>query len=163
MKRLLAGTVLLALVLGSATPLWSASDEEKIEEVIEAVVNAYQSGDYESMGRYYASDVTVVPVDFAPPLRGWDTVKQRYQQAAANVKGVAMTRENTVLQRRGKVAWVVYQWRFAGMGEGRPLGALGHTTLVLEKRSGKWLIVHNHTSALPTAPAAEESSATTQP
>lgn len=163
MKRFLVGTVLLALVLGSATPLWSTSDEEKIEAVVDAVVNAYQSGDYEAMGRYYAPDVTVVPVDFAPPLRGWDIVKQRYQQAAANVKGVAMTRENTVLERRGKVAWVVYQWRFAGVGGGQPVGALGHTTLVLEKRSGKWLIVHNHTSALPTGPPAEQSSATTQP
>jgi uncharacterized protein (TIGR02246 family) len=163
MKRLLAGIALLALVLGSVTPLWSASDEEKIEAVVEAVVNAYQTGDYEAMGRYYASDVTVVPADFAPPLRGWETVKQRYQLAAANMTGMAMTRENTLIKRRGKVAWVVYQWRFAGVAGGQAVGALGHTTLILEKRSGKWLIVHNHTSALPTVPAAEKSSATTQP
>lgn len=154
MKRWLGGTLVALLVLaGAAGTLWAGpSDEEKIETVIEAVINAYRTGDYDAMGRYYAADVTMVPSSYAPAIKGWETVKQRYLMAAASFGGVELTRENTLIQRRGKVAWAVYQWKFAAIANGQPVGALGHTTLILEKRSGKWVIVHNHSSALPGAP-----------
>lgn len=152
---------MLLLVVGLSAPLGAGpSDEEKIEAVIAAVIEAYRKGDYTSMGRYYAPEVTVVPSDYNPPVTGWATVEQRYRQAYANLSGLEMTRENTQIKRRGKTAWAVYQWRFVGIRGGQTFGALGHTTLILEKRKSKWLIVHNHTSALATAPALESTSAT---
>ena len=78
----------------------------------------------------------------------------RYQEAFAQLSGLELVRENTHIERRGKVAWAVYQWRFAGVAGNQTLGALGHTTLILEKRGRDWIIVYNHTSALP-APQAE--------
>jgi len=163
-KHLLAGALLLILVAGGASPLPAASDEEKIEAVVAALIEAYASGDYESMGRYFAAEVTMVPADYSPPVQGWAEVKARYQRAAASLTATEMMRENTSIKRRGKTAWAVYQWRFAGISGGQAVGALGHTTLVLEKRSGDWVVVHNHTSALPgSPPAAERSSSPTQP
>lgn len=154
MKRWLGGMLVLLLALaGAAGTLRAApSDEEKIETVIAAVMEAYQTGNYDAMGKYYAADVTMVPSDYGPPIKGWGTVKQRYLEAAASFGGVEMARENTMIQRRGKVAWAVYQWKFAAIANGQPVGALGHTTLILEKRGGDWVIVHNHSSALPGAP-----------
>jgi len=144
----------LLLATGLAAPLGAGpSEEEKIEAVIAAVIEAYRKGDYATMGRYYASDVSVVPSDYNPPITGWANVEQRYQRAYANVSGMELMRENTRIVREGKSAWAVYQWRFAGIVGNQPLGAEGHTTLILEKRKRDWVIVHNHTSALPAPPA----------
>lgn len=154
MKRLARIGLLLLLATGLAAPLGAGpSEEEKIEAVIAAVIEAYRKGDYATMGRYYAPEVSVVPSDYNPPITGWANVERRYQRAYANVSGMELTRENTRIVRRGKTAWAVYQWRFAGIVGNQPLGAQGHTTLILEKRKRDWVIVHNHTSALPAPPA----------
>lgn len=155
MRRLLGFTLALAVGVGGLAPPLAglalaagSAEEEKIEEVIAAVIAAYRAGDYAGMSRYYAPEVTVVPSDYNPPVSGWTRVAESYQQAHANLSGVEMARENTRIVRRGKLAWAVYQWRFAGVMGAESVGAVGHTTLVLEKRDGRWLILHNHTSAL---------------
>lgn len=159
MKRLAGSVAVLMLVVGVLAPLGAGpSDEEKIEVVIAAVIQAYRRGDVATLGRYYAPDVTVVPGDYHSPVEGWAKVEARYRQMYASLSGAEMMRENTRIFRRGNVAWAVYQWRFAGAVGTELFGAQGHTTLVLEKRKGHWLIRHNHTSVVPT-PAAP---ATTQ-
>lgn len=161
MKRLLGCAVALLLVAGG----WAhagQSEEEKIEAVIAAVIEAYRAGDYTTMGTYYAPDVTMVPGDYGPPVAGWALVEKRYRAAHANLTGAEMTRENTRIVRRGKLAWAVYQWRFAGVMGPETFSAEGHTTLILEKRGRRWLIVHNHTSAL-VPPRPPETPPETQP
>ena len=51
----------------------------------------------------------------------------------------------------GDSAWVTYQWHFSGVVDGHSSSFQGHTTLVLQKRTGNWLIVLNHTSVIPVA------------
>lgn len=155
MKHGVRGAWLLALVLCLSLAVSLAArdaDEEKIEAVIDAVIETYRNGDVNSMGRYYASDVRFVPADFNPPIQGWAAVAERYREAFAQLSGLELVRENTRIERRGKIAWAVYQWRFAGVAGTQTMGALGHTTLILEKRGRDWLIVYNHTSALPSPP-----------
>lgn len=156
----LAGIVLaLLLATGGLARAASVTEEQKVEEVVAAVVEAYRAGDYEAMGAYYAPEVTMVPGDYGPPVLGWTNVVARYRAAQAGLSSVEMIRDNTRIQVRGKLAWAVYQWRFAAMLGSDPISALGHTTLVLEKRKGRWVIVHNHTSALLPLPAAEKPAA----
>lgn len=159
MKRLVGGAVALVLAAGMFARVGAGTtEEEKIDAVIAAVIQAYRTGDYAAMRRYYAPEATVVPSDYSPPLVGWANVEPRYRRAYANLTGVEMIRENTRIERRGKLAWAVYQWRFAGVVGPRAFGVQGHTTLIFEKRGGNWLILHNHTSAIP--PPAEPPAAT---
>lgn len=153
MKRLLGSALVLLLVAGAATAMAGQTEEDKIEAVIAAVVEAYNTGDYAAMGRYYTPDVTMMPSDYSPPIVGWSQVEERYRQAYARYGQVTLARENTKIVQRGKFAWASYQWRFAGISDQQTVEALGHTTLILEKRGGNWLIVHNHSSMVPTAPA----------
>ena len=164
-KRLLGMALALGVLAGGGPAVGGASptEELKIEEVITAVIDAYRSGDYAAMGRYYAPEVTMVPGDYNPPLSGWTQAEERYRQASASLTGVEMTRENTRIVRRGNLAWAVYQWRYAAFVGTQTVGAQGHTTLVLEKRGGKWLILHNHTSALPPSCAPEKPPAAPPP
>lgn len=149
MKRLV-GSALVLVVLTGSWALAGSSDEGKIEAVIAGVIEAHRKGDAAGLGRYFAREVTVVPGDYNPPLNGWASVEPRYQQAFASLSGMEMVRENTKIVQRGNLAWAVYQWRVAGVAGPQTIGAQGHTTLILEKRKGEWVIVHNHTSVVPT-------------
>lgn len=158
-----ASVLAVGLLLGAglvATLRAGDSEENKIEAVIAAVIEAYRSGNTAAMERYYAPEVSFIPADYNPPVQGWATVAQRYQVAFSQLSGMELLRENTRIERRGKFAWAVYQWRFAGLMGDQAMGAQGHTTLILEKRGRDWVIVHNHTSAIPSPPVPEPSPAT---
>lgn len=155
MRRLLG--VLLLVVVGAGSAGAGPTEEEKIEKVVAAVVEAYRTGDFAALSQHYAPDVTMVPGDYTPLVSGWTEVEGRYRQAYAALGQVELIRENTRIFRRGHFAWAAYQWRFAARLGNENIAALGHTTLILEKRQGRWVIVHNHSSALvpPPAPAAK--------
>ena len=160
MRRLLL--VGLLLVVATSAAQAGSSEEQQIEETIAAVVKAYSAGDYDTLGRYYAPDVTVVPGDYSPALNGWSNVMPRYRQAHLAYGHIELVRENTKITRRGKIAWASYQWQLAGLRGKELLEVQGHTTLVLEKRKGQWVIVHNHTSLVPS-PAEPPTPAASQP
>jgi ketosteroid isomerase-like protein len=95
-------------------------------------------------------------------LIGWANFAAAYQRQRQRIQSVRLDRSNTAIRVDGNVAWAAYQWRFEAEADGKPTAAIGHTTLVLEKRNGQWLIVHNHTSLVqeikqpPAPPPASE-------
>lgn len=152
MRILRAVGWVLLLVVSVALPL-AAKDEDDIEKVVAAVIEAFRTGDYTAMGLHYAPDCVVVPGEYRPPIVGWERVSLLYQAQHKQMSGAEMLRENTLIKRNGNTAWVTYQWKFVVITSTGTYGFLGHTTLVLEKRRRRWLIVHNHTSALvPSSP-----------
>lgn len=133
-------------------------DEGQIDALISEMLGAWQIGDAEKLHSLYAEDVTVVSGLWAPPVAGWANYLADYQRQRTRVQQVRMDRQNTLVRVNGTTAWVCYQWDFSGVVDGQGSAARGQTTLVLAKRNGRWLIVHNHTSltqeAAPQAPAA---------
>lgn len=129
-------------------------DEHVIEAQITEMLAAWQIGDVERMRQHHAEDVTVVSGAYAPPLVGWGNYVKAYQRQHARSQGVVqLNRRNTLIRTNGNTAWASYQWEFLGVVDGSQLRAQGHTTLVLEKRDGRWLIVHNHTSLAAPEPS----------
>ncbi len=133
-------------------------DERQIDVLISEMLGAWQVGDAEKLHSYYAEDVTVVSGLWEPPVLGWANYLADYQRQRTRMQQVRMDRQDTLVRVNGATAWACYQWDFSGMVDGQGSAARGHTTLVLAKRNGRWLIVHNHTSltqvAAPQAPAA---------
>jgi ketosteroid isomerase-like protein len=135
------------------TPIIPMSDEAQIDYLISEMLGAWQLGDTERMHKDYADDVTMVNGIWAPPVFTWTNYLAAYQQQHARMQQVRMDRTNTYTKVQGNVAWSCYQWDFSGVVDGQPSAARGQTTLVLEKRNGRWLIVHNHTSTAASAGA----------
>lgn len=133
-------------------------DERQIDLLISDMLGAWQVGDPEKLHSYYADDVTMVSGLWEPPVTGWANYLADYQRQRTRMQQVRMDRQNTLVRVNGATAWACYQWDFSGMVDGQGSAARGQTTLVLAKRNGRWLIVHNHTSltqeAPPKAPAA---------
>jgi ketosteroid isomerase-like protein len=132
------------------------ADEQQIDYMISTMLAAWQLNDVDRMHTCYADDVTFVSGIWAPPVIGWASYVPLYQAQRARAQQVRLERTNTLIKVDGVVAWASYQWDFSGTVDGRPMVAQGQTTLIMEKRNNRWLIVHNHTSVAqtPQLPAA---------
>jgi ketosteroid isomerase-like protein len=130
------------------------SDEQQIDYLISEMMGAWQVGDVEKLHKDYADDVSFVSGTWAPPVIGWQSYLAVYQQQRARMHEVRLDRYNSYVKVSGTVAWACYQWEFAGTVDGQPSPAFGQTTLVLEKRNNRWVIVHNHTSLTQGTPPA---------
>jgi ketosteroid isomerase-like protein len=128
------------------------TDEQQIDYMLSEMMGAWQVGDVEKLHSTYADDASVVSGSWAPPVMGWANYLAIYQQQRARVQRVRMDRTNTFIKVKGDVAWACYQWIFTATLDGQPMQSQGQATVVMEKRNGHWLIVHNHTSLTP-APA----------
>ena len=147
----------------STNPLVPMSDENQIDYMISEMLGAWQIGDIEKLHKDYADDVTVVNGAYAPPIVGWTNYLAIYQQQRTRMQQVRMDRSNTVIKVAGNVGWACYQWDFAAVTDGAPTTAQGQTTLVMEKRNNHWIIVHNHTSMVPSSNTGPNTGAGTQP
>jgi uncharacterized protein (TIGR02246 family) len=125
-------------------------DNQAIDLMVSQMLGAWQAGDAEAMQKFYADDMTVISGAWEPPLFGWANYARAYQAQIGRTSGCRLERTNSYTRVTGDTAWVTYQWQFLGNVDGKRTQAYGHTTLVLQKRAGTWLIVLNHTSAIPT-------------
>ena len=136
---------------GDSSKTTLLSDEQQIDFMLSEMMGAWQVGDVEKLHSTYADEVSLVSGSWAPPVMGWANYLAIYQQQRARVQRVRMDRTNTYIKVKGDVAWACYQWNFTATMDGQPMQSQGQTTVVMEKRNGHWLIVHNHTSLTPPA------------
>jgi ketosteroid isomerase-like protein len=136
----------------SSKMLVSLSDEQQIDYTLSEMLGAWQLGDADKLRGDYADDVAIVNGSWAPPILGWTNYLAVYQQQRARMQQVRMDRTNTYIKVSGTVGWACYQWDFQAVVDGQPTVSQGQTTVVLEKRNNKWLIVLNHTSLAPKVP-----------
>jgi ketosteroid isomerase-like protein len=132
----------------STAPIIPLTDEQQIDYMLSTMLGAWQVGDIDKLHQCYADDVTVVSGTFNPPVISWSNYLPLYQQQRARMQQVRMDRSNTLIKVSGTFAWATFQWDFSGSVDGQPTVSQGHTTLVMEKHDGKWLIELNHTSAV---------------
>ena len=135
-------------------PIIPMPDEQQIDYMISTMLGAWQLNDVDKMHQCYADDASFVSGIWAPPVLGWANYVPLYKQQRARTQQVRLDRTNTLIKVDGVVAWASYQWDFSGTVDGQPMFAQGQTTLVMEKRGDRWLIVHNHTSVAQTPQAA---------
>jgi ketosteroid isomerase-like protein len=127
------------------------TDQEKIDFEISEMLGAWQIGDVEKLHKNIADDIVVVNGTWAPPVVGWDNYLNSYNFQRSRVQQIRLDRVNTLIRITGTTASVCYQWEFSGVVDGKQTGARGQTTLLLEKRADKWMIIHNHTSVVDNA------------
>ncbi len=127
-------------------PIVSLNDDQQVDYLLAEMLGAWQLGDVEKLHKAYADDVSLVNGGWAAPIVGWTNYAAIYQQQIARMQKVRMDRFNTYIKVRGTVAWACYQWEFEAVVDGTPAASHGQTTLILEKKDNRWVIVHNHTS-----------------
>jgi ketosteroid isomerase-like protein len=100
---------------------------------------------------FYAKDPGLVFYDLTPPLKynGWQEYREGIQKAYLHKVLSAKLTPNDDLKvtRRGDVAWTTETFRFSvTMKAGQKRDIEARHTAIWEKRSGGWIIVHEHVS-----------------
>lgn len=139
------------------------SDEQQIDYMLSEMLGAWQVGDVEKLHATYADDVSMVNGAWAPPVFGWTDYLAIYRQHRAHMQQVRMDRSNTYIKVNGNTGWACYQWDFSAAVDGQPVQSRGQTTVVVEKRNNRWVIVHNHTSLPPGSQQSAPATAPTNP
>jgi ketosteroid isomerase-like protein len=137
----------------NAVVMPAGPDSDQIEQDIGQMLAAFQLGNTELMHKFYADNVTFVSGDYAPPIMGWQNYAPQFERQKASFQSMQIVRRNTVIFTHADVAWAMYQWDFSALYNGGPFDVRGQTTLIFTKVGGNWLIVHNHTSSIPTQAA----------
>ena len=138
------------------------NDSEQIDYLLSEMLGAWQVGNVEKLHAAYADDVSMVNGSWAPPVMGWANYLTIYQQQRARMQRVRMDRFNTYIKVAGNIGWACYQWDFSADVDGKPTASQGQTTVVVEKRNNRWVIVHNHTSLISGAQSSPANTTTPQ-
>ena len=147
----------LGLGLVVATSVSAASDVPD-KAYLERLFVAWATMDTAKIAPFYASEPTNTWFDVAPmQFKGW-------AEWAADLRKLFAEHETFKLSvvgapefhRHGDLVWGTYLWHLDADHKGGGKDTFdGRATTVWEKRSGKWLIVHEHDSvpvAMPPAP-----------
>jgi ketosteroid isomerase-like protein len=129
----------------------SMPDSQAIDQAVGEALGYWQIGDLDSLHKYYADDVVVVSGIWEPPVIGWANYAKAYEEQRAHAAGARMDRSNTLINVTGNSAWATYQFVYMAMVDGKIAQFHGHTTLILNKKGDRWVIVLNHSSVVDSS------------
>lgn len=122
------------------------ADTTAVRSVIEAMSDAFDRADLASLDTLYHDSVTVFNDGIA--TRGWSEFRD--VELAEQFSGLRERRlhfHDVRVRLAGNTAWVTCQYTLSGERDGQPVAATGIGTMVLQKLSGGWRLVHVHTSS----------------
>jgi len=154
MRVLLPAVTALHLAAALAAPASSQSADDlrsaaEIRALFEDFNAAWERRDPEFIRRYYAHDSAAVFFFERRQLVGWPMVDTLYANMFANAARGDVRSGYDVLdvQARGDVGWLAANFRLEVT---EPSGGTsvdeGRQSVVLERRDGRWVVVHRHTS-----------------
>ena len=148
MRRAIGMAVLGFLFLAAHAGAADA-DEQAIRTTLAQVTENWSAMNVDANDAYYVADANAVWFYFAPlQYAGWNAYKEGVKKIFAEVQSASIKmNDDAVVHRRGKVAWVTYTLTAELRAkDGKVTKGEGRGTDVLEKRGGKWMIVHEHVS-----------------
>lgn len=143
---------LRVIVVGTVTmffdaPLAGQSKEDTIRDVLVTYAELMQAKDLAGMESLFAPDSGVRIIEGAGVNRGWADYRDHHLGPELEHAEEFQIRYFAVEpQVRNDVAWAAFRYELAAVMSGSRVEMEGRGTAVLERREGRWLIVHLHTS-----------------
>jgi len=151
MRRMISMCVFAVLALAvislHATPV--DKDEDTLRALVPKIVDAWGTMDIAKVDLYYATDSDFAYFDVAPlKYDNWKQYRETVQKVFFEPnRSIKATINDLRVHRRGSLAWATFTF---GMDivpkQGAPAHLDGRWTMVLEKRSPGWIVVHEHVS-----------------
>ncbi|HMM78821.1 MAG: nuclear transport factor 2 family protein [Chloracidobacterium sp.] len=159
-NRLLMGA--LAVVIGSGAVAISLNesvsaqtDEVKaVTDVMTREALAVEQGDLAALDKIWANSEDVTVFESGHANYGWNDYRNTHlAPELKEFKNTKYSFSDMKVKVDGKTAWATFKYSLAAEMGTRKVESGGLGTAVLEKRDGKWRIVHWHSSAPRRAPA----------
>ena len=146
MKRQLVLVVAAALFL-TVPAAAQGHEEHLVTGVIEALAAHSQAKNIAGLDTLYAPDAWVRIVEGAGVNRGWIDYRDNHLgPELREFQNFRYRYYEIEPQVRGTVAWASFRYELIADTPNGHVEAEGRGTAVLEKRGGRWLVVHTHTS-----------------
>jgi ketosteroid isomerase-like protein len=152
MKRWVGvGLFLFGMVFGGCSsavdPLTEISE---VKVLVDRLRIAQEKEDMTALSALFAQEDDLVLFGIGESERyvGWEAVKGMYQGQMDTIDGLTITisDQSIKVSKGGMAAWVTSLDRLQGKAGENQFHINVKNTVVLEKRNGKWLIVHIHMS-----------------
>ncbi len=173
-KKIYAGKLSAALVLAVVaavigfnfyTNVSAQTDDVKaVTDVLTREAAAVEKGDLSALDKIWANSEDVTVFESGHANYGW--TDYRNSHLAPELKEFKNTKyafSDLKVKVDGKTAWATFKYALAAEMGTRNIQSGGLGTAILEKRDGRWQIVHWHSSAPRRAPAASPSPKPTAP
>ena len=146
------GSVLILTVLVFAGVLWQTfaqtDDEKLVREVLTKNTTAFAQNDLATLDKIWANDEGVTVFENGHANYGWTDYRNNHlAPEMKEMKNVKYASSDEKIKIDGKTAWATFKYTISGDSEGKHFDSGGLGTAILEKRGGRWLIVHWHSSA----------------
>ncbi|UCE18077.1 MAG: nuclear transport factor 2 family protein [Gemmatimonadota bacterium] len=139
-----------AMVVNCSNTIDPLTHISEIKVVLDRYYIAQQKEDMTALSALFAQDVDLVVfgIGVEERLVGWEAVQGMFQRQMDSVEGLQThpADQVTKISKGGKAAWVSSLNHVRGTIGTQTVEMDYRTTIVLEKRGKKWLIVHVHNS-----------------
>lgn len=125
-----------------------AKTETEVMVVINQLVEAFNKRNLDSIPVLFAPDPDVIFIGTGADEKGFGLagVKDDWERAFAQSETSSIELEGSSVSAAGPVAWVVSDAIIRAKVSEQEISFPMRATIVLERRSGKWLIVQSHAS-----------------
>lgn len=153
MKRVICLLAPLSFLI-ALTALAQAADSltTEVQNFARAFVEASNKADAKAVMEMYSKKAGIISVDDGKLTRGWDAIRSETNEIVGHqgrYKISLGTIDVTPLGSAHALAVAPYTMSLV-TEDGATFQIRGAITLVLEKTSGKWHIIHDHTSSQPS-------------
>ena len=144
--------IVLAAFAGDVSA--QTNDEKLVREVLTKNTTAFAQNDLATLDKIWANDDAVTVFENGHANYGWTDYRNNHlAPEMKEMKNVKYASSDEKIKIDGKTAWATFKYTISGDSEGKHFDSGGLGTAILEKRGGRWLIVHWHSSAPRRAPA----------
>lgn len=162
--RLLIAALAFMVVAGVADvgfykSVSAQTDEIKaVTDVLTQEAAAVEKGDLTTLDKLWANDESVTVFESGHANYGWNDYRNTHlAPELKEFKNMKYAFSDLKVKVDGKTAWATFKYTLAAEMGTRKVESGGLATAVLEKRDGKWRIVHWHSSAPRRQPAPQPS------
>ena len=154
-KRAIAIAIItFGLFLRFQSPALAATqsaDNQFFAQLTDRTYAAWNTHDPDAVAQFYLNDPNLVIYDATPlKYQGWQEFKAGIQTHLFDKLNRFKLTAHDDLQanRQGDLVWTTFTYHLSAESKtGQPIEAEGRQTDLWQQRNGKWLIIHEHTSA----------------
>ena len=147
----IAITTLTLLITGAAGLCLpanaQANDQEGVRRALLDNAAGFERSDMATLNRVWAQDESVTVFENGYANYGWADYRDNHlKPEMGEMKNVKYALTDIKPRIAGSTAWATFKYTFSADVKDRHVEGGGLGTAVLEKRDGRWQIVHWHTS-----------------
>jgi ketosteroid isomerase-like protein len=123
--------------------------EKEVKSALDQYVNSVEQEDMGQYAQIVAHDSTSVNFgSMGEPIVGWEALRRVIEGQNTSLDSIRIEQSQVAIHilPGGTNAWATSLWRFSAKSGQTLLNLPVRCTWILQKREGKWLIIHFHKS-----------------